>query len=178
MVIPQAEYVNAVRGKMADRFRDITGMEDVSGIEVALLLRSVSNSYENLESRFMTHLELSGPRWAILMLLLENEKNGDFIVTPTVLSRSQSVKKNTISSMLKKLETDGLVERSLDPGDKRLFRIHLTRKGKAIAEKYAPEFAIFQNRLAGVLNSKERDDLVHLLAKLLYSLGEQKVVQD
>jgi DNA-binding MarR family transcriptional regulator len=130
------EQLKKMRVMLADRIRKLAGIEDVSGIEVAILLRTVANFYENLETSFSTDVEMSGPRWAILTRLWDDEKNGALDATPTDLSKFQQVKKNTISSMLKKMEEDGLVERNLDPGDKRLFRIHLTGKGKALAEKF------------------------------------------
>jgi DNA-binding MarR family transcriptional regulator len=162
-----------IRENLANRLRNLAGIEDISGIEIALLIRTVANFYENMEAGFRTDLEMSGPRWAILMRLWDDEKNGALFATPTDLSKFQQVKKNTISSMLKKLEEDGLVERNLDLEDKRLFRIHLTNKGKALAEKYSPQFALFQNQLASGLTIKERDNLVHLLAKLFTSLINQ-----
>jgi DNA-binding MarR family transcriptional regulator len=177
MEVIQPEQMKTIRENLTNRLRNLAGMEDVSGIEIALLIRTVANFYENMETGFRTDLEMSGPRWAILMRLLDDEKNGALFATPTDLSKFQQVKKNTISSMLKKLEEDGLVERNLDPGDKRLFRIHLTEKGKILAEKYSPQFALFQNQLASELSVKEREELVHLLAKLFTSLIKQHALQ-
>lgn len=173
----QAEQMNTVRENLANRLRKMAGLDDISGIEIAVLVRTVANFYESMESGFRTDLEMSGPRWGILMRLLDDEKNGSLFATPTDLSKFQRVKKNTISSMLKKLEEDGLVERNLDEGDKRLFRIHLTTKGRTLAEKYSPQFALFQNQLARDLSIKERDELVELLAKLFTSLIKQHALQ-
>jgi DNA-binding MarR family transcriptional regulator len=174
MEVIQPEQIQAIRENLVIRLRNIVGMNDVSGIEIAVLIRAVSNFYENMEAGFRTDLEMSGPRWAILMHLLDDEKNGALDATPTDLSKFQQVKKNTISSMLKKLEEDGLVKRSLDPSDKRLFRIHLTSKGKTLAEKYSPEFSLFQNQLASGLTIMDREELIQLLAKLLNSLINQR----
>ena len=169
----ELEQMNKMREKLADRLRNLSGLDDVRGIEIALLIRNVSNCYENLEDGFRTDLEMSGPRWAILMRLWDDEKNGALFATPTDLSKFQQVKKTTISSMIKKLEEDGLIERNLDSEDKRFFRLHLTPKGKALAEKFSPKFAHFQNQLASGLTAKEREDLIHLLAKLFHSLVKQ-----
>ena len=177
MEVLQPEQMIALRQNLANRLRDLVGMDDISGIEIAALIRTLSNFYENREAGYRTDLEMSGPRWAILMHLWDEEKNGALFATPTDLSKFQQVKKNTISSMLKKLEEDGLVERSLDTEDKRLFRIHLTDKGKALAEKYSPQFALFQNKLASGLSFKEREELVHLLAKLFSSLIKHDPLQ-
>jgi DNA-binding MarR family transcriptional regulator len=177
MEVIHPEQINTIRENFANRLRNLAGINDVSGIEIAVLIRSVSNYYENMEDGFRTDLEMSGPRWAILMRLLDDEKNGALDATPTDLSKFQQVKKNTISSMLKKLEEGGLVERSLDPEDKRLFRIHLTDKGKALAEKYSPQFVLFQNHLASGLTVKEREELIQLLAKLFNSLINQHSLQ-
>ncbi len=177
MEVIHPEQMKTMRENLASRLRNLAGMDDISGIEIALLIRTVANFYENMEAGFRTDLEMSGPRWAILMRLWDDEKNGALDATPTDLSKFQQVKKNTISSMLKKLEEDGLVERNLDPEDKRLFRIHLTDKGKALAEKFSPQFASFQNQLASGLTVKEREELIHLLTKLFTSLIKQHPLQ-
>ena len=48
------------------------------------------------------------------------------------LARAEQVKPPTISRMLKQLVSDGLVERSLDPGDGRAQLIRATARGRAL----------------------------------------------
>ena len=59
-------------------------------------------------------------------------------MSPTHLSRCQSVSKNTISSLIGGLEEQGLVERELDRDDKRVFRIHLTDAGRQAVRRPRP----------------------------------------
>jgi DNA-binding MarR family transcriptional regulator len=91
-------------------------------------------------------------------------------MSPTYLSRCQSVSKNTISSLIGGLEEQGLVERELDRTDKRVFRIHLTDAGRQAVEETAPEHVAYLNALAGGLSGDERVQLVRLLEKLHGSL--------
>jgi DNA-binding MarR family transcriptional regulator len=161
------------RGQIEDRIRNLTGFKDISGIEVAVLIRTVSNLYENMETKFSPQVDMSGPRWGILMHLWDNEKNGTKRSTPSDISKFQQVKKNTISSLLKRLEENGLIERQVAPEDKRSFNIRLTEKGRDLAERFSPKFALFQNALAGGLTVTEREELVNLLMKLFRSLLEK-----
>ncbi len=70
-----------------------------------------------------SRLDLSYPE-----LLVLNE----LVVTshPTVVSRSTGIPPSTVSRLLRALEGRGLVERAVDSGDLRRFRVSLTRTGK------------------------------------------------
>jgi DNA-binding MarR family transcriptional regulator len=170
--------IATMREQFAQRARNLAGFEDISGIETAILIRAVANLFENLEMKYSTQLDMSGPRWGILMRLWDDEKNGSIGPTPSDISRFQQVKKNTISSMLRKLEEDDLIERKLDPTDKRRFHIRLTEKGKDLAERLSPKFAFFQNELASGLTSTEREELINLLTKLFESLMDRSPLKD
>ncbi len=91
-------------------------------------------------------------------------------ITPTALSRVQSVSKNTISALLRGLEEQGLVQRTLDPTDRRLFRIQLTAHGRELVRREAPGRVRHLNRLAQGLTEPERQELTDLLWKLFSSI--------
>ena len=64
------------------------------------------------------------------------------------------------------LVKEDLVERTSDPSDKRIKRIHITQKGtKAIAAMF-PNHIININEIFNVLSDSEKKDLVVILKKL------------
>ena len=91
-------------------------------------------------------------------------------VTPTHLSRIRNVSKNTISALLRGLEEQGLIERALDPEDRRGFRIRLTEAGRDLVRSTSPQHLARLNLLASGLTPDEQRQLVELVRKLYRSL--------
>ena len=87
-------------------------------------------------------------------------------MNPTTISRFQRVKKNTISSLLRGLEQDGYIQRTLDPVDKRVFRIRVTDKGRKMIETTTPMRMRYMNKLTSELTDEENDQFLVLIAKL------------
>ena len=104
------------------------------------------------------------------MRLFGKEKLGELAVSPTDLSRTQQVSRNTISAHLRALEEQGLIEREVDREDLRQFRIRLTTSGRALIESTMPSYLAFLDDLAGDLTPDEREQLRTLLRKLHGSL--------
>jgi DNA-binding MarR family transcriptional regulator len=155
-----------------DHIREISGSEDISGIELASMIRMIANCYESAVSQNQVTNDLSGPRMAILMRLMAEEEFGKKIgMNPTSLSRFQNVKKNTISSLLKGLEEQGLIERTMDAQDKRVFLIRITQAGRELIHATAPGRLKLMNELASGLDQQERDQLISLLGKLRKSMS-------
>lgn len=141
-------------------------MEDVSGMEIAQIIRMTSRIYK-MALMDESEPDLSGQRWEILMRLLVEEKRGNGSgVNPTFISRYRNVSKNTISSLLRGLEEKGLILRELDPNDKRCFHIKLTKEGRRIAEEGTPKKLQKLNQLASGLTAAEKEQLIQLLGKL------------
>jgi DNA-binding MarR family transcriptional regulator len=153
--------------------REVVGDADFSGVDLLVQLRMTANQFDALADEKLRDFGLSGPRWALLLRLMAEEWRGADAVTPTHLSRCQNVSKNTISALLSGLEEQELVERSLDPEDRRVFRIRLTDAGRAIIHRTALEHIAFLGRLSSGLTEAERDQLIELLGKLQSSLIEQ-----
>jgi DNA-binding MarR family transcriptional regulator len=146
------------------------GLTDLHGVDLLRLVHQIANSYENIASEHMRESGLSEPRWRLLMRLLIAERLGSPALYPTQLSKTQHVSKNTISTHLRTLEDDGLIERELDPEDRRQFRIRLSPAGRALVLQATPQFVTLLNRLAGGLSSEEVDHLQQLLQKLHESM--------
>jgi DNA-binding MarR family transcriptional regulator len=159
-------------GAVREMVGGLAGGADPSGVEIMRLVRTVCNIYDARIDDALRESGLSGPRWGLLFRMLAEEKRGGRAgMSPTHLSRCQSVSKNTISSLIGGLEEQGLVERELDRADKRVFRIRLTDAGRQTVEATAPEYVAYLNALASGLADQERTQLIDLLEKLHASLG-------
>jgi DNA-binding MarR family transcriptional regulator len=94
-------------------------------------------------------------------------------MNPTHLSQSQRVAKNTISDHLRALEEEGLIERTLDPNDRRQFKIHLTEAGRSLVQEVTPVHAQLLNEVLTIFSTEEIVQLQRLLSRLYGSLCAQ-----
>jgi MarR family transcriptional regulator, 2-MHQ and catechol-resistance regulon repressor len=87
------------------------------------------------------------------------------------IARSQAVTKATITSMVSKLEQQGLVKRRDSKVDKRLVTVELTGKGKRLIEWVFPKFNQGEVEIASSLSEEEQDTLAHLLRKVIRGMN-------
>lgn len=162
------QHEGYVRALLQEHIGDI----DLGGLELLRLVKTVANLYDALADEHLRAADLSGSRLRLLLRLWIEEVHGHLEGTsPTHLSRCQNVSKNTISALLRGLEEQGLVERTLDADDRRVFRMRLTAAGRALVQATAPEHMDYLNRLPAGLTPAEREQLIELLAKLRQSLS-------
>jgi DNA-binding MarR family transcriptional regulator len=162
------------RETLRRQMTELLNVEDIRGIEVFSLINVIANLSEALDCQSCSEIELSGPRWRLMLRLLMEEKRGNTQgITPTDLSQSQRVSKNTISSLLRGLEEQGLIAREVDSRDYRVFRIRLTDQGRAMILNNAPVRIESLNRLTSGLSLEECEQLTLLLEKLAQPLMAQ-----
>jgi len=146
------------------------GITELHGLDLMRQTKIVSHLYGMLISSLMRETQLSSPRWRLLLHLYMAEYTGKTALSPTELSHLQLVTKNTISSLLRSLEDQDLIERTLDPNDRRQFQIRLTDAGRELVHSATPEHMASLNQLASGLSSEEISQLQVLLHKLHRSL--------
>ncbi|MGQ9555691.1 MAG: MarR family winged helix-turn-helix transcriptional regulator [Anaerolineae bacterium] len=151
--------------------RELVGPADMTGLELMGRIRMVANLYEAAANEQLRDAALSGPRFGLLLGLLADEKlAGGQGLSPTHLSHFRNVSKNTISALLRGLEEQGLIERTLDPEDKRIFHIRLSEAGRELVRAVAPQHLAYLNDLAASLTPAEQAQLLELLTKLAQAL--------
>lgn len=155
------------------------GITDTHGMELLRAVRIVNNLYDVIFSERLRDDQLSGPRWGLLMrLYMEETRDRASGLSPSQLSHLQHVSKNTVSSLLRGLEDQRLIERRLDPTDRRSFTIHLTELGRTQIRENAPQHVAFLNQLCASLLPEESNTLLDLLTKLRASLMQHAAVHD
>ena len=146
------------------------GVMDMYGVELVRDIRMLANMYETIISGEMRQDKLSGPRWRLLLDLYVAEQSGQPWLSPTAMSKNLNVTKNTISSHLRSLENQGLIQRTLDSEDRRQFQIRISDEGRALIRDSTPQHIAFLNQLASDLDTAEIAQLRQLLQKLFTSL--------
>ncbi len=150
------------------------GVDDVSGAELVHWIRMVHAAYTRAIEAHLAPIGLSGPRLRILVFLFMHQAlRDDEGISPSLLGRWRGVSKSTMSILLRGLEEEGWITRTVDAQDRRRVRIRLTEKARALIERHAPQHLRFLNELAAVLSPEEREHLTRLLRKLYQGLRER-----
>jgi|GEM_PF-501969 len=89
------------------------------------------------------------------------------------ISKLLHVTSPTITQLIKGLETDGLIERNIDPHDRRAVGIKLTEKGETVTQQAAEVFATSLNGLIEYLGEEQSNQLAELLLKVTRYYDEQ-----
>ena len=124
---------------------------------------------EELEPVFAAH-DLSGGEFDVLAAL--RRAGSPYRLTPSELSRALIVTSGGLTRRLHALEARGLIDRDVDPGDKRSTPVLLTPTGLGLVEEVLHEHVRNEDRLLGGLTDEQRDRLEPLLRDFAVSLGD------
>ncbi len=94
------------------------------------------------------------------------------------ISRQLQVTSPTITQLLKNLEANGLVERHIDPTDRRAVEIGLTEKGEVVVQQAAHAYSASLQGLIEYLGEDECNQLADLLLKASRYYNERATSAD
>ena len=97
------------------------------------------------------------------------------------LAAAERVSPSTITKIVSKLERDGVIERVIEPSDRRVHRVQLSERGRRGIDKYrtkrnawlADQLDALDDEALGVV-----DDAVDVLEQLTASEGDDPVTAD
>ena len=88
-------------------------------------------------------------------------------LNPSEISSRQGVSRNTMSAFIRSLEEEGMVERRLDPQDRRRFNISLTETGRDVVKQHMRTHLKSVDERFSALDDDEQLLLLTLLRKLV-----------
>ena len=138
-------------------------------------LRQVSHSILRIGEISLADAGLSFAKYRILISLMiseEIEERSD--LNPSEISFRQGTSRNTISSLIRDLENEELIERNLDLHDKRKFNIRLTKAGR---DKVMSHAGNHMDIIADIFSCFNEADL-ELLSGLLETLGRNATAKE
>ena len=98
-----------------------------------------------------------------VLVVLHQHQTG---IAPSVLAEKVGVTRATISSMLQRLERDGLVAVKADKEDARGKKVRLTKKGNVFMQEVLPPHYLRVTKLMEKLSEEEQREVTALLHKL------------
>ena len=132
-----------------------------SGTHIRLILGKASKAIEKFDRESIAQTGLNLSDFTILEALLHKGPLPINTIGKKVLLTSGSM-----TAAVNRLERRGLVKRVQDSSDGRFFYVHLTKKGKKTIEDAYSEHERRLEKIAAVLSSKERKELVRILKKV------------
>ena len=91
---------------------------------------SANHAFNRLYRPLLDKLHLTYPQYLVMVLLWE--RDGQIVGE---LGARLSLESNTLTPLLKRLETLGYIERSRDPADERQVRVRLSESGRTLHAK-------------------------------------------
>jgi MarR family transcriptional regulator, lower aerobic nicotinate degradation pathway regulator len=126
-----------------------------------LLHKAAQKLREDFEAALAPH-DLQARQAGLLMTLASAG-----MLSQQAIGQLHRVDRTTMVALIDDLEARELVERVRDPGDRRVYRLMLTRSGRAIAKKAAALLKSCEAASLAALATSEQDLLHGLLTKLV-----------
>ncbi|HEU5376531.1 MAG TPA: MarR family winged helix-turn-helix transcriptional regulator [Ktedonobacteraceae bacterium] len=99
---------------------------------------------------------------------------GSGAIKVSEISKLLHVTSPTVTQLLKSLWSNGLIERLIDPLDRRAVCIKLTEKGENVTQQAMEQYTQSMNGLVDYLGEEESNQLAELIAKAFRYLGERE----
>jgi MarR family transcriptional regulator, organic hydroperoxide resistance regulator len=113
---------------------------------------------------FNTDAELGRAHYEILAFLEVVEADYTVKATMSMVSKAMNISKPYMTSLVDRLINKGFVERELDPSDRRLIRIILTKAGRAFIKEH---FILMKDATVLRLSSLDSKDLEQLSSAMV-----------
>lgn len=142
---------------------------DLSGMGTLARIAQLSAALRPAVERVFERHGLNQGEFDVLAAL--RRAGPPYTLIPSRLSDALMMSRAGMTGRLDRLEAAGLVERSLDPADRRSFRVSLSARGLQVIDAAVAEHAANVERLISALTPEQRQALDHALRTLLRAVG-------
>lgn len=119
------------------------------------------------------HLAAEGmERWEFDVLATLRRSGPPYALSPKALAATMMIKPPALTHRVDRLVNRGLVDRELDPTNRRRMVISLTQEGFELVDSAVEGHIRNGERLFSALDRTEQEQLSRLMRKLLLSLGD------
>ena len=121
----------------------------------------VGLAFKKILGAFERDVGISPPKYFVLKMLAKesNLRQGE-------ISELSGVDPSRITQLAKKMEREGLIDRTRAPEDNRVVHMRLTSKGRQALHLASERSKVLRSRVQGALSEEERRELRRLLGKL------------
>ncbi|KDR94791.1 MarR family transcriptional regulator, 2-MHQ and catechol-resistance regulon repressor [Peptoclostridium litorale DSM 5388] len=136
-------------------------IEDISGKNIVNIIKTteiIRHVYDELFSKY----GISEPKFRVL-LILSIEEDGMALCD---IGKRMLVTRANMTGLVDRMVKEGLVEKKVNPEDKRSIKAYLTPKGIDLFESVKDKHIEFSEKMTRSLSEEEKKQLSHLLQKL------------
>jgi len=133
--------------------------------EAALCIYLTGDLIKKRARDFFRSYNITDVQFNVLDLLKNEAQNGGGL-TQAKLGKMMVVKRSNVTSILDRMERDGLVERIDVPGDRRYNEVRLTDKGRTVVEKVKDAYMTGVEELLADLTQEEMASLMNMLSRI------------
>ena len=152
---------------------------DPKSIQLMDEMRQVAHLLRQMGENSLTTAGLSYAKYRLLMgLMISEDYEGKVGLNPSEISERQGTGRNTISALIRDLEGDGLIERTLDLQDRRKFNIRLTLAGRDKVGQHSKNHLETIANCFDILDQDEKIYLAKLITRLRQSAWEMLAQKD
>jgi DNA-binding MarR family transcriptional regulator len=110
----------------------------------------------------------------LLFCIKKGMTRSDTPMKVSELSKFMHVTSPTVTQLINGLEANGLVERHIDPTDRRAVRVQLTPRGELVSEKAGEAFVTSFSGLIDYLGEERSNELADLLSDAVVYFTERE----
>ena len=128
------------------------------------LLTDLTTHYNALIRYYASRLSLTAPQ-AFHLLAVSTDG-----ISMSGLAHKLGLDNSTLTRNIQKLETLELVLRKQDNFDKRVFRVHLTKKGRVIVEQFENLLLDLNYSMLKHIDLDDQENISEMLEKLVWAM--------
>ncbi|MEO7297155.1 MAG: MarR family transcriptional regulator [Verrucomicrobiota bacterium] len=128
-----------------------------------ILLRRAWFGLNQAFRRRIAHTGVTPDQFTAMRTLLEHDATG---LKQSSLTQQMASDPNTIASLVRRMERNGLIRREAHEKDRRAYRLRLKPAGKLKYEEVREIAITLQTEILSALPPKKRDDFLRELAKV------------
>ena len=116
-------------------------------------LKSIFLHIDNHEKAFLARFGLNVPRFYVLMHVEKNPGINYILLSDLLLC----TKSNT-TRVVRGMQTEGLINREVDPNDRRSYKLTLTEAGHDLFNRVYPDYKKLVDKLMSMLDKSKLED--------------------
>lgn len=93
-------------------------------------------------------------------------------ITQVKISKRLHVSKPSVTSMIQKMELDGLIERAVDKDDQRKIKLEVTKKGKEIIKSTNELFYEIESKIFDGFSKEEISNLKYSFQRIIKNINK------
>ncbi len=128
------------------------------------LLTDLTTHYNALIRYYASRLSLTAPQ-AFHLLAVSTDG-----ISMSGLAHKLGLDNSTLTRNIQKLDKLGLVLRKQDNFDKRIFRVHLTKKGRVIVEQFENLLLDLNHSMLKHIDLDDQENIPEMLEKLVWAM--------